>query len=451
MSVGTKKVTTQLLDLSIKKNFESVKDGTGKPLSELEGMLEPFGELGKTISNLVNKVKSVVNKILSAIGNVIKSVAKFIGKILSAIGGAIKAALKYVMGLLGIPLDAITGIFKKVMKYIKSALGVLGGWIKDIFGLGSNASHMRDITGVAVSDITKTGLVAGLLGFFRHDSRGLKNAHNRLTKEFGIESVTKAYNQLFRHGSYGNDYYDHYYNLDSSYSNEDDRRIHRGYYKSNKKRNDYFNKVKLDSPDDALRRFSSVGISGTTAKDLVALSNINDLDRVLPRNSRRVTSDVTYADIKDRQRSGYTDIEKLNIIRKSSGTLKHNEETYDNYTGDGIVNDYASRRRIEEAYAKRFGIDHGSIFERFTYKGRRPKIDKPLEFLNKEYTPSVIADQTKETELEKIATTLGVENITLSKPLTYADYEGFSKTKRVETQVDKTIKPGKGKELIFKY
>lgn len=451
MSVGTKKVTSQLLDLSIKKNFESVKDGTGKPLSMLEGEDSPFGELGKTISNLVNKVKSVVNKILSAIGNVIKSVAKFINKILSAIGGAIKAALKYVMGLLGIPYDAISSVFKKVMKYIKSALGVLGGWLKDILGLGSSAGHMRDLTGVAVSDIAKTGLIAGLLGYFRNNSRGLNNATNRLKREFGLESVTKAYNQLFRHGSYGRSYYNEYYNLGSDFKDPRDREIHRGYYNSNKKRNSYFNKVKLDNASSVLNRFDSIGLSDNTLSKLVTLSNINDLDRVLPRNSRNLTYGINYKDIKDNKRSNYTDLEKLNIIRKSSGLLKHNEEEYNNYTGDGIVNDYASRKRIGEAYAKRFNIDHGSVFERFTYKGRRPKIDKPLDFIKKEYVPSVIADQNKETELEKVATTIGVENVSLSKPLTYANYEGFSKIKRVDTRVHRSFKPSKGRDIVFTF
>ena len=104
--VGTKKVTTQLLDLSIKENFESVKDGTGKPLSMLEGAEELLGEIGAVINNLVKKVTSIVNSILSAIGNVISNVMKFIGKILGAIANAVKNAIKALMNILGIPMDA---------------------------------------------------------------------------------------------------------------------------------------------------------------------------------------------------------------------------------------------------------------------------------------------------------------------------------------------------------
>lgn len=451
MSVGTKKVTTQLLDLSIKKNFESVKDGTGKPLSELEGILEPFGELGKTINNLVNKVKSVVNNILSAIGNVIRSVAKWIGKILSAIGGAIKAALKYVMGLLGIPYDALSNIFKKVMKYIKSALGVLGGWLKNILGLGANAGHMTGFAGVAASDIAKTGMLAGLLGYFRNDSKGLNRTTDRLIKEFGAEDVTRAYNKLFSHGNYSKSYYDNYYGLGSKIKDPLDSQIYHGYYRSNKRRNGYFSKLKLDTLNSVFDRFKFLGISGSTAKELVELSSIGDLDRLLPRNNRRISYGEDYKELKKKKRTEYSNLEKLNIIRKSSGVLEHREEGYDRYTGDGLVNDYASRRRIGEAFERRYGIDNGTLFERFTYEGKRPNIEKPLDFRNENYIPSTIADQTKETEIEKIATTLGVENMTLEKPLSYADYKGFTKEKTINTKVNKTFKPSTGKELLFTY
>nr|DAX15857.1 MAG TPA: hypothetical protein [Caudoviricetes sp.] len=451
MSVGVKKVTTQLLDLSIKNNFESVKDGTGKPLAEGEGELSPFGELGSTITNLVNKIKSVVNNILSAIGNVIKSVSKFIGKIMSAIAGAIKAALKYVMGLLGIPLDALSNIAKKVFKYIKSALGVLGGWLKDILGLGSNAGNIKDRAGLAISDIAKTGLLAGLLAYFRNDSRGLKNATNKLLKEFGIEDVTRGYNKLFSHGSYGRDYYDSYYGLNSLYKDSKDAKIYRHLYNSGRSKKGFFSKLKLDTLDSVFERFKFLGLSGATARDLIELSNINDLDRLLPRNKRRINYNSDYTTLSKKKRTEYSNVEKLNIIRKSSGLLKHDEETFDRYTGDGIINDFASRNRIGEAFERRYGIDNGTIFERFTYNGERPNIEKPLNFRNEKYEPSVLADQSKETEIEKIATTLGVENVTLSQPLTYAEHKGFTKEKTVNTKVEKIFKPSKAKELHFTF
>ena len=41
--------------------------------------------------------------------------------------------------------------------------------------------------------------------------------------------------------------------------------------------------------------------------------------------------------------------------------------------------------------------------------------------------------------------------MTLEKPLSYADYKGFTKEKTINTKVNKTYKPGVGKELLFTY
>ena len=87
MAVGMKKITTQILNETIKTNFESLKDGTGKPLKQndgeesnslldkaldgLDSIKEIMGSVGNVISGLVKTATNIVNKILSAVKSVI--------------------------------------------------------------------------------------------------------------------------------------------------------------------------------------------------------------------------------------------------------------------------------------------------------------------------------------------------------------------------------------------
>ena len=448
--VGTKKVTTQLLDLSIKENFESVKDGTGKPLSMLEGAEELLGEIGAVINNLVKKVTSIVNSILSAIGNVISNVMKFIGKILGAIANAVKNAIKALMNILGIPMDALKNIAKSVMKFIQSALGTLGGWLKDILGLSNEAGNMSGLAGLLTSDITKTSLLAGILGYFSKDMRGLKSTTDRFVRDIGLEPVTKAYNKLFYNKKMGHGYYDSYYSLGDRYSDSSDRRVYNSLYnRSNRNRYDYFKNTKLDKLNNVLTRFDNIGISRDSSKKIIELSNIDDLDRMLPRNTRSLDYSKRYEDLHNTRRGSYTDIEKLGIVRRSSGLLNHKEVNYDTRTSDGLMNDYVAKRNLYEFTNKKYWYDGGTWYEKFVYIPRRPNINKPMAFLNREYKPSVLADQSRETEIERIATTVGVENVVLEKPLTYAEHQGFTKKVDVIREITKEFKPGRGRKLIF--
>lgn len=449
--VGTKKVTTQLLDLSIKENFESVKDGTGKPLSMLEGAEELLGEIGAVINNLVKKVTSIVNSILSAIGNVISNVMKFVGKILGAIANAVKSAIKSLMNILGIPMDALKNIAKSVMKFIQAALGTLGGWLKDILGLGNEAGNMSGLAGLLTSDITKTSLLAGILGYFSKDMRGLRSTTDRFVRDLGIEPVTKAYNKLFYNKNMRGGYYDSYYSLGDRYSDSSDRRIYNSLYnRSDRNRNQYFKSTKLDKLNSVLTRFDNIGISRDNSRKIIELSNLEDLDRLLPRNTRRVDYSKTYDELHNTSRSSYSDIEKLGIVRRSSGLLPHKEVNYDTSTSEGMINDYTSRRGLYEFANKKYWYDGGTWYEKFVYLVKRPSTFKPMSFLSgREYTPSVLADQNKESEIERIATTVGVENVVLEKPLTYAEHQGFSKKVDVIKELEKDVKPSRGRKLVF--
>ena len=309
---------------------------------------------------------------------------------------------------------------------------------------------MSGLAGLLTSDITKTSLLAGILGYFSKDMRGLKSTTDRFVRDIGLEPVTKAYNKLFYNKKMGHGYYDSYYSLGDRYSDSSDRRIYNSLYnRSNRNRNDYFSNTKLDKLNSVLTRFDNIGISRDSSKKIIELSNIDDLDRMLPRNTRSLDYNKRYEDLHNAHRGSYTDIEKLGIVRRSSGLLNHKEVNYDTRTSDGLMNDYVAKRNLYEFTNKKYWYDGGTWYEKFVYIPRRPNINKPMAFLNREYKPSVLADQNRETEIERIATTVGVENVVLEKPLTYAEHQGFTKKVDVIREITKEFKPGKGRKLIF--
>lgn len=448
MSVGTKKITTQLLDLSVKDNFESVLDGTGKPLSILDSL--GFGELGSTINKLINKVKSVVNKILSAIGNVLSKIGAFIKRILKAIGDILKPIFKELMRILGIPLKWLGNLMKNALKFIASSLGTLGGWLKDVLGLDNGMGNMKDFASLAVSDIARTGFLASIFGYYSRDRHGLGSVTDRFARECGLEPVAKAYRKLFYHGKGNRDYYDTYNDMFSRYPDRDEGRIYNAYYNRDfKYRNDYFKSLELADLGSIFTRFKYMQLDGSTHKQLIELSSVDDLDRWLPKH-RRVNSNKTYEEL-NQPRTSYSNLEKLSIIRKSSSRLEHKDLEYNDVTGDGIINTYTAKRSMEDTMLRRYELDRGSTFERYYYKGRRPNLEKPLEFTGKDYTPSVAMDTTKKTEAEKIGSTLGIVGMKLKEPVTFAESDGITKTVTVDTKQADIYKPSAARTIKFNF
>ena len=190
-------------------------------------------------------------------------------------------------------------------------------------------------------------------------------------------------------------------------------------------------------------------LDGSTHKQLIELSGVDDLDRWLPKH-RRVNSNKTYEEL-NQPRTSYSNLEKLSIIRKSSSRLEHKDLEYNDVTGDGIINTYTAKRSMEDTMLRRYELDRGSTFERYYYKGRRPNLEKPLEFTGKDYTPSVAMDTTKKTEAEKIGSTVGIVGMKLKEPVTFAESDGITKTVTVDTKQAEIYKPSAARTIKFNF
>ena len=190
MAVGTKKVTTQVLNQTIKTNFESIKDGTGKPLKQSEGEGEDTSLLGKAmdgldkvteivgkvtsaITGLIKSVTDVVNKIISGVKSIISTAMGFVNKIIEAVKGIVKDVISKIMNILGIPLKWLKTIFGKASKFIKDLLGPIGS------SLASKASIRRLMNklglGGKLGGLLSLGTIMGLLFGKLHDKVTFNN------------------------------------------------------------------------------------------------------------------------------------------------------------------------------------------------------------------------------------------------------------------------------------
>ena len=450
MAVGTKKVTTQVLNQTIKTNFESIKDGTGKPLKQSEGEGEDTSLLGKAmdgldkvteivgkvtsaITGLIKSVTDVVNKIISGVKSIISTAMGFVNKIIEAVKGIVKDVISKIMNILGIPLKWLKTIFGKAIKFIKDLLGPIGS------SLASKASIRRLMNklglGGKLGGLLSLGTIMGLLFGKLHDKVTFNNILNSLKKTFSPYEIAKALRMgLYRNKNAPSWYYTGYRGLDEGMSGLDGREFRA------LTRDKYLEgRVPFEGWDlgSVFTEYTRRGNSPTNGRDLSKLARDEKVSKMLDIH-RIIDTSKSYTSLKSvaESRNSLTDIERLKVIRHSSGLINRKTDETD------PSNVYRARQTLQNGFERYQGLDLGLRFTWYFRQGMRYHESQILAFNQYfNYKPSTKADFSRREELDRIASTAGVANYEVNDKITDAEFNGYKKKESIiETNLP-TVKP----------
>ena len=425
MAVGTKKVTTQVLNQTIKTNFESIKDGTGKPLKQSEGEGEDTSLLGKAmdgldkvteivgkvtsaITGLIKSVTDVVNKIISGVKSIISTAMGFVNKIIEAVKGIVKDVISKIMNILGIPLKWLKTIFGKAIKFIKDLLGPIGS------SLASKASIRRLMNklglGGKLGGLLSLGTIMGLLFGKLHDKVTFNNILSSLKKTFSPYEIAKALRMgLYRNKNAPSWYYTGYRGLDDGMSGLD--ALTRDKYLEGR--------VPFEGWDlgSVFTEYTRRGNSPTNGRDLSKLARDEKVSKMLDIR-RIIDTSKSYTSLKSvaESRNSLTDIERLKVIRHSSGLINRKTDETD------PSNVYRARQTLQNGFERYQGLDLGLRFTWYFRQGMRYHESQILAFNQYfNYKPSTKADFSRGEELDRIASTAGVANYEVNDKITDAE------------------------------
>lgn len=497
MSVGKKVITTQLLDVSVNKNFESVKDGVGKPLSmaasdallgedikSFDVKLESFiNALGNTLQNITSNLGNIAGNVKGAIENIIggisNAVSNFISKVLQtagrafkAIGGALKQivntlqldkvlnmakkAIKSITDLLRIPFEFVSNIFTKAKNFIKSMLSTLGSTLRDKQGLSNLAGSNQGLFKFTntVSNIFTTGILGAIFGGIKYPKDTLSSITNKLVEELGFDRVANSYRYLFnKEKNLPKHYYEVYDALGKNrYKNDPSGyNIFKSRYGNRNYRNSRLHNSKPNSKKELFDILTDIGFNKDSSQDLAKIANNKNIDILLPNTLQGRQLNKSYEDqVRDTSnRNGLSSLEKLNSIRHTSGLIQDKPSELE--SSDEVFLQNTKDKRAYQLQRIRYqGEDYGSIFTKYKYTGKWRNINRPLEFLRPNEEVSVLADLTKKTESEQIASMVGVINGKPKDIVGMTDFTGYTKTTSIkEPKIDLPKPIHESKDIII--
>ena len=437
MAVATKKIDTKILNSSIKENFESVKDGTGKALSQFDSSLDSlFSTIGdivdkamEAVGKVVNTVMSVVDKVMKTVGNIIGKVMGIVGKIISGIANIVRSAISGILNILKVPMEFLGQIFKKAMGFIKRLLQPFGALLPSKAWLKRNFNKIKDFFNTETGNIVKTGMLAGILGGVNHNESTLNNIIRVLSRDKDKRSILAAYRTLLSGGTgYNKYYYNNYFKLLESLYNPDGSNgtMYKIFKYLNTKR--YLNIDYLRNEDNVLRGtafkdYSKMGLHKRNYNDMILFStyaNIMDYDNY------NMDYGIPYKTLKDRKRTDLSFEESINIINKASSLtrpihLDNQDEESDimqKYVHDIKVNNYKDKRY---PYVDKKKFDN--------YNDR--EICKPTVILNNSKT-SILPDLENEIEIERIKSTNGVKGHSVKSNAPRVDFNKFEHKRNIK-------------------
>lgn len=449
MAVGMKKITTQILNETIKTNFESLKDGTGKPLKQndgeesnslldkaldgLDSIKEIMGSVGNVISGLVKTAMNIVNKILSAVKSVMDTAMGFINKIVSAVAGVVKKAIAAIMNIVRIPMQWLGNIFKKALGFIKELLGPIGASLfskSSIRRLGSSLGLGHDIAG-----LIGTGTLMGLLFGKTHDKNTLGRLLKNLKKDYDPFSLAKAYKSgLYKHKDVPSWYYDYYRDIGDGLS-DDRRREHRALFRdAGLDRRIPYKQADLGL---AFQEYTFRGFDKSSGRDLAYLAKDEKIRSLLNTN-RVFDGNKTYSSLVEEanNRRTLSDRERLTNIKYGSGWSDNRVDERE------PLQDYMSRTSMANELQRYNVWDGGLRFRWYTLKRKRYHGSQLLGFTSvfTEYDPTVKADLSYPNEIDQIGSMVGVNNYKLEDKIAFADFEGYKNKTSIENTDHPTLK-----------
>lgn len=406
MAVGKKNIKTKLIDVSTKLNFESVMDGTGKPLgmSDSKGFLDSMlddagaGELGNlenlssaavdaiskneiatTISEALSSVGAsigaVVDGVLKAAGGVIKSVGSVINSIVSKLGSVIKAVVEPIARLIGVIGKGLGKIISKAFNFVKSLFKPVGAFLKDKVNWSKIGSGISNFFKKVAKGIVYVASIAATLLGIRNDKPKLTAVTDKLLKDknIGIDAVSKAYRFIFDHEPKRiREYYGVFEDIPNMcYTNDNQKKIWNYRYNDN----NYKTKVLSRSTYSTQVGDGSIFVpyhrskSKLSTREQNALLSDPNISKYIPQPATLSNKSYKTTVSEANSRSEFSNQEQLAmrgaVSRRSIANNYQGEgSTFERYSFNRRVNKVSSRRQIPSM------PDYGSVFEVYKWLGR---------------------------------------------------------------------------------
>lgn len=417
MAVATKKIDTKVLSNSIKENFESVRDGTGKALSKFE---EGLDSLFSTIDNLidtalkavgkvVNTVMSVIDKVLQTVNKVVNKVMSIVGKIIKGIAGIIRTAISGIMNILKIPLQFLGRIFNKVMGFVKRLLQPFGALLPSKAWLKRNFNKVRDFFNTETGNIVKTSMLAGIIGGIEHSDSNLANILKVLSRNGNESDVLKAYRLSVSDGtSYNSNYYRRYYGLLNSGADDGFKggipfRAYRYLNGMSYMEMAYLNNTIIKDEKTLDRVFNTVGYNKANINNVINFAINGAINDCFNNSGYNIDTIKTFKDLRSQPiRKKLSFSETVNVINQASSLIRPNLKVYEDTKDEKcILERYKQKNRTDEYIRRRYPNMINNTYV------NTDNIFKPTStFYNK--TSSIRPDYNNKLETERIRSTNGV-------------------------------------------
>lgn len=449
--VGVKNNTTvaefnKLLRNSLVTNFESLMDGTGKPLDANDGsfsMLPGMGEAGgfiKSISEGIKRistaVSNVINKVLTAAKGIVSKVTSFVSKVMSAVKNVIKQVASYIGKVLQVPLQFIGNIVKTIGSYVKKLVGMVGGVLKDKLGLGNFTSLGSGFKDMAYK-LLGMGVVAGTLFGYKADKHQLGGMLDRFISDPDVGRDMTI--QGLRFGLNRNKKADPWY-MDALYRLIGSDPVASRLYRSKSIGRRSARTMSYGSKGSVWTAFDSRGLSRHNASDMLALASNPAIENKLRRSGQMINRNMTLEEYNDQianRGNELTDDTRLNIYHKYLNS--HRDVAFPT-TPEGAMEAYLYKKQMRLILDKKpvARSGNGTSFQwderlyNFFY-GRNGKLR------NKNKLNTTL-------HLDKEPTTPKVP----PTKVTYGEFEGFTHESSVE-QVERKRPASKYKKTYLSY
>lgn len=462
MAVGRKKLSTQILNQAIKTNFESVKDGTGLPLTQadakgntiLDTPLNAIGAISDTvntvssaISNLAQSVTDIVSNIVTTAKEFLKPITNVISKVVNAVSGIVKKTLSTVMRAVGVPMKWLGKIFNKAIGFVKDLLSPIGASLKSKIGLRKDA--IKNVFG-NVSSIVSTATMMGLLFGKTHGKTDLERIVTSLKGSFSPKEIGKAIKTgLMKNVKMPDNYYGIFKYLEKDMSpsaQQEFRALMRNTQLDTRRPYD------SNNLEDIFREFTERGLSKASGGDMSMLARNKKINKIISTNSvLNINKPFIEALQESNTRSVLTDKEKLTTLKFSSGLIDNQVKIKD------PISEYMFNKEMDTVFSKQGVYDADKHYVDYTNQGLRYNQNQILGF-NKyieSYKPSTRADLTLPNEIDQVSSTVAVNNLKIKDSISFTNFNGYTnKTNIIKEDTPppaEPIAPQEDVTDVFKY
>ena len=442
-NIGIKNINTNVLSTSVQKNFELIKDGTGKALLELDGMLGGiFGSLKELINTALNFISGIIDSIL----NIINAVLNFIKRLIEMILGFIRSALNLLIGklcmMLGIPMGQRTEIVVRIMSYMRQSMGAFGALLSGKAKLMKNY-NIKDLGTLFITDLLNVSLVSGVLSTIR-DLRDYDNILKKLIDACGLTTVVRGMRQMFANGSQFDLYhYDRFYSVAEEYFRDmgDGGTQYEIFQLLNNKQfiqMEYLKRYNINNYGTLFTIYKRLGFDQNRLGYLIEITSMSSLDDLIPKPYQNLNYDITPEEVESQVGDEYTLFEKVAIVRNGGSTIVREPVVYDE-SAEGIM----KYKRNADSFNKYVKNKYPMARDKDLDVTKPYNLSNPMTFKLGDYNSSIKVDTTTLSTTGKVQSICGINGMTIEENTRQVEFEGFSNKVELDPVDENIIKESK--------